>query len=169
MAREESVDRDVSELKDTASTFESEQDGNDSMGRTPTSVRIPINTAKLPMILTTFPRTTPSSTTQPTLSSPFQVTQQVMKEEEEDKTEEGVEKVEEGMEQEEEGEDKIEEGMEKVEEGEEQEEEQEGEQEQVEQDEQEPAPEQDDDADSHTQRPRKAVRRNKFSFFIHFT
>ena len=169
MDREKSVETNVSELKDTASIVEFEQKNNDLVGRAPTSIRIPTNTMKQPMILTAFPQTTPPST-------PFQVTQQVLKEEE--KVEEGTEKVKDGIEQEEEGE-----AM--VEEGEEQEEEQEGDQEQVGQDDeqeqvkqdeeqeeqtsdQEQAPEQDTDADNYTQQPRKSVRRNKLSCYHSF-
>ena len=173
MDREKSVETNVSELKDTASIVEFEQKNNDLVGRAPTSIRIPTNTMKQPMILTAFPQTTPPSTNQPIPSNPFQVTQQVLKEEE--KVEEGTEKVEDGIEQEEEGE-----AM--VEEGEEQEEEQEGDQEQVGQDDeqeqvkqdeeqtsdQEQAPEQDTDADNYTQPPRKSVRRNKLSCYHSF-
>ena len=177
MDREKSVETNVSELKDTASIIEFEQKNNDLIGRAPTSVRIPTNTTKQPMILTAFPQTTPPAINQAIPSNPFQVTQQVMKEEE--KVEEGTEKVEDGIEQEEEGEAT-------VEEGEEQEEEQEGDQEQVERDDeqeqlkqdeeqveeqtsdQEQAPEQDTDADNYTQQPRKSVRRNKLLLFHSF-
>ena len=173
MDREKSIETNVSELKDTASIVEFEQKNNDLVGRAPTSIRIPTNTMKQPMILTAFPQTTPPSTNQPIPSTnqpipsnPFQVTQQVLKEEE--KVEEGTEKVEDGIEQEEEGEEQEEE-----QEGDQEQVGQDDEQEQVKQDEeqtsdQEQAPEQDTDADNYTQQPRKSVRRNKLSCYHSF-